>query len=178
MIRTLRSFFLSRALREKLLLVGFLGIAAVMWATAFSSRAGRFWRAQHATTVELKDQDFWLGQRGQIEAATHAAASQMDPAKTLDPTGLSVEISRMANESNLNVTRGNVTPDAAVGQFAINQMRLSINGAEWSAFRNFYLKLQARAPYIAIREIAMQPVPRNPSQVTATMTVVSFEVKK
>ena len=75
MIRSLRAFFLNRVLREKLLLVGFLGIAVIMWATSFSSRASAFWRAQRATTAQLKDQEFWLGHQGQIEEATRKAAA-------------------------------------------------------------------------------------------------------
>lgn len=177
MIRTLRAFFLSRVLREKLLLVGFLGIAVVMWATAFSSRTGRFLRAQRATTAELKDQSFWIGRKGEIEAATRAAASEMDPTKTLDATGLSVEVSRIANEANVNVSRDSVAPGASIGQFSINSMRLNVNNADWAAFSTFYQKLQARAPYIAITELVMQPVPRNERQILARMTVVSFEIK-
>jgi hypothetical protein len=177
MIRTLRAFFLSRVLREKLLLVGFLGVAVVMWASAFSSRVGHFWRVQRATTAELKDQDFWLSRRAQIEAATHAAAAQMDPAKTLDPTLLSVEVRRIANDAGVKFNSSNVTPGPNVGQFSINTLRLNITNTEWHALAVFYQHLQERAPYLAITEIALQPVRSNPAQVTASLTVASFEIK-
>lgn len=177
MIRTLRAFFLSRVLREKLLLVGFLGFAVVMWASAFSSRVGRFWRAEHATTVELKDQDFWLGQQNQIKAATQAAAAQMDPAKTLDATGLSVAVRQLANDAGVKYNNGPVQPGPNSGQFAINTLRVNVTPTDWHAFAVFYQHLQERAPYIAITELAMQPVQSNRSQIMATMTVASFEIR-
>lgn len=177
MIRTLRAFFLGRVLREKLLLVAFLGIGVVMWGSAESSRAGRFLRAKKATTEQLKEQEFWIKRKPEIEAATHQAAAQMDPAKTLDPTLLLVEVRRIANDANLKFNSSNVTPGPNVGQFSINTLRLNIPAADWRSFATFYQHLQERAPYVAITELAMQPVRSNPAQITATMNVSSFEIK-
>jgi hypothetical protein len=178
MIRTLRAFFLGRLLREKLLLISFVAGAALFWGMDTSARAGRLSRTVQATSAELKDQDFWIAARPQIETATQEAAAQMDPARTLDPTGLSVAVSQISNETGVNVSRGPVVHGASSGQFGINTMRLNIVGAEWGPFRAFYQKLQERAPYIAITELAIQPAPRNPAQVTGSMNVVSFEIKK
>lgn len=177
MIRTLRLFFLGRVLREKLMLVGLLAVAVVLWASSYSSRGGQFWRAQHATTMQLKEQRFWLGRHAEIEAATHKAAAQMDPTKTLDSTGLSVEVGRLASEAGLTMNRGSVNQGAKIGQFSINSIRLNVSGANWDAFTSFYRKLQEEAPYLAITEIALQPMPQNPSQVTVVMNVVSFEIR-
>lgn len=177
MIRTLRAFFLSRVLREKLLLVGFLGVAVVMWASSFSSRANLFLRAKAATTQELKNQDSLLRQQPIIEAATKAAAAEMDPAKTLDPTLLSVEVRRIATEAGVQFNSSSVIPGPNVGQFAINTLRLSITNTDWHAFTVFYQHLQERAPYLAITDIAINPVRSNPAQITAVLTVASFEIK-
>lgn len=179
MIRSLRAFFLSRLLREKLLLVGFLGIAVVMWASAYSARANRFWRAQQRTTQELKDQDSWLARRTDIEKATHDAAAQMDPAKTLDATLLAVEVRRIAGEAGVKqLNTGNVTAGPNIGQFSIHSLRLNITNTDWQAFAMFYQRLQERAPYIAISDIALLPVRGNPAQVNATLNVASFEIRR
>lgn len=177
MIRTLRAYFLSRVLREKLLLVGFLGVGVLMWASSLSSRAGHFLRAEHATTAELKDQESWLSRRTQIESATHQAAAQMDPAKTLDPTLLSVEVRRLANDAGVKFNSSNVSPGPNSGQFSINILRLTIQNADWHAFAAFYQHLQERAPYLAITDLALQPVRSNPAQISAVITVASFEIK-
>ena len=177
MIRTLRAFFLHRVLREKLLLVGFLGVAVVMWGSAFSSRASRFWRSQARTTAELKEQDKWLALRPQIEALTHDAAAKMDPAKTLDQTAFVVEVRRLATEAGVKFSSGAVKPDQSVGQFSINLLQLNITNTEWHAFAVFYQRLQERAPYMAVRDIALMPARGSPTQVTANLTIASFEIK-
>jgi hypothetical protein len=179
MIRTLRAFFLARVLREKLLLVGFLALGVIMWASAFSTRVGQFFRSEHATTVALKDQEYWLGRRASIEAATQKAAAQMDPAKTLDPTNLSVVVRQLAGDAGIAKNMSSLGSGAAMssGQFSINTVRLRIINTEWHDFAVFYQHLQERAPYLAITELAMQPVRGNPGQVMASMTVASFEIR-
>lgn len=178
MIRTLRAYFLGRALREKLMIVAILGVAVVMWATAYSSRLSRFLRAERATTAELKLQDSWIARRGEIEAATHQAASEMVPSNTLDLTELTVAIRQYAGEASINVTTQPVATTASTaGQFSIHQVRVDVINANWNAFTTFYRKLQARAPYIAITEFSAVPTTGNPGQVRATMMVVSFEIK-
>lgn len=178
MIRTLRAYFLAWGLREKLLLVGLLGVAVIMWATAFSSRGSRFWRAQRATTAARQEQDSWLRRRPAIEAATRRAASQMDPRKTFDSTNLTVVVRQLANEAGIRDPATQGAGAASSGQFAINTLRITITNAEWRSFSAFYQKLQARAPYIAITELALQPVRGNPANVMASMTVASFEVRR
>ncbi len=179
MIRSLRAFFLSRVLREKLLLVGFLVIGAIMWGSAFWTRASRFQRNARATTAELKDQDFWLGRRDQIQAATEKAAAQMDPSKTLDPTGLSVAVSQLAADAGIQGNLRTLNSEAAMtsGQFSINRLRLQVTNTSWHSFAVFYQHLQERAPYVAITELTLQPMRGNPAQITALLTVASFEIK-
>lgn len=180
MIRTLRAFFLNRVLREKLLLVGFLGVGVVMWASSFSSRVTQFWRAQHNTATTLKDQDRWLARSTLIDEATRKAASRMDPSKTLDPTNLAVVVRDLASQSGLknNLNTGVPRVEIASGQFSINRLPVTINNADWHSFTTFYQQLQERAPYIAITELAMQPVRANPAQVIIRMTVASFEIRR
>jgi hypothetical protein len=178
MIRTLRAYFLSRLLREKLLLLGFLGVAVILWASAFASRGGAFWRAQHNTSVALADQERWLARKDLIKTATERAVSQMDPNKTLDPANLSVVVSQLATEAGIkNIQRLGSGAAMSSGQFSINTLRLQIQNAEWRDFANFYQKLQERSPYVAITEITMRPVRGNPAQITAAMVVASFEIR-
>ncbi len=178
MIRTLRAYFLGRALREKLMIVAILGIAAVMWATAYSARASRFWRAQRATTAELKMQDMWISRRGEIETATRHAAAEMVPEKTLDATELSVAVRQYASEAGINVNTQPSGQTVSSAQFSIHPLRVDVINANWDAFVSFYRKLRARAPYIGMTECTMVPAAGNPKQVRATMTVVSFEIRQ
>jgi hypothetical protein len=178
MIRTLRAFFLSRVLREKLLLLGFLGVVVILWGSAYTSRAVSFYRGQHNTSVALADQDRWLARKDLIKTATERAVSQMDPSKTLDPANLSVVVSQLASEAGIkNMQRLGSTAALSSGQFSINTLRLQIQNADWRDFAGFYQKLQERSPYIAITEITLRPMRGNPAQIQAAMVVASFEIR-
>lgn len=180
MIRSLRAFFLSRVLREKLLLLGFLGIAVILWGTAYGSRAIAFGRAYHNTTQSLAEQDRWLARSNQIKTVTEQAVAHMDPAKTLDPANLSVVVGQLANDAGImgnNFQRLGNGPAMSSGQFSINTLRLQIQNTDWKNFATFYQRLQERSPYIAITEITLRPARGNPAQVTASMVLASFEIK-
>ncbi len=51
MIRSLRAYFLGRALREKILLFAFVAIGLLWWLSAFGGRAGVWMREQKVTTA-------------------------------------------------------------------------------------------------------------------------------
>src|ERR1043165_2276996 len=104
MIRSLRIFFLTRLLREKLLLVAFAAVALLIWLSGFSARAGVFLRAQRATTAQLKEQDMWIANEGQIKIAAEKAAAQFDPNRTLNSTLLFTKVKQLANEAGLKNT--------------------------------------------------------------------------
>ena len=69
MIRTIRAFFLSRLLREKVLLAGFIVLAAAVWVSSIAGRTGRTIRAVRATSGSLNEQQLWLSNRAMIEAS-------------------------------------------------------------------------------------------------------------
>ena len=66
MIRTLRAFFLSRLMREQLLLAGIAVVVAAIWFSSLAGRAGRFYHAVRITSLTLKDQAHWLANRKAI----------------------------------------------------------------------------------------------------------------
>ncbi|PTX91645.1 hypothetical protein [Opitutus sp. ER46] len=176
MIRSLRAFFLSRELREKLMLIVLLGVAVAMWATAYASRAGRFMRQVNTTTATLKTQDSWLNRRVEIEAATKAATAQMDPAKTLDATALSVLVNQLANDSGVRPNASSPTT-TSIGQFSMHKQQLVFNNLEWRAFTSFYLKLQERAPYVTITSLSLKGMGGNSALIGGSLEVASFEMR-
>jgi hypothetical protein len=161
-MRALKAFFISRLLREKLLLVLFVALGAVMWATNFSSRAGRAWRAHRTVANELTEQKQWLANRVAIENAAVEAVKNLDPAKTLDDTQLVGDLSSLAREHNLRFT--NDTPQTErSGQFAVHTVQFTISRADWEPLRKFYLAIASRSPYIGIEQISMATDRANPS---------------
>jgi hypothetical protein len=174
MILTLRAFFLSRLLREKLLLVAFAVLGVLMWFSSFSRRAGLFWRQQRATTVELAEQKQWLTNRGAIEAAAQKAAGNLDAVRTLDATRLYAEIDKLARDAGLTPGLGEQRDETA-GQFAVHSLQVTIAKADWEPLRKFYLSLQARSPYIGIEQFTIRS---QGNAHAASLRVSSIEIPK
>lgn len=184
MIRTLRLFFLSRLLREKLLLVAFVVIGALIWLTDFGARGMVWWRSQRFTSEQLKVQDRWLRDEPIIQENAQKAAAQLDPAKTLDGTRLFTTVRQLAGEAGLrNVRNDGLAPQGSTGQFTVNTLTITAQAIDadpaknWEAVTAFYKAVQERSPYIAIDQFILQPQSRaNPGQLTLVLRVSSVQV--
>jgi hypothetical protein len=156
MIRSLRAFFLGRLLREKLLLLVFIAFGLVWWLFGFSARGSRFWRQEKATTVALRDQDWWISRRTIIDDAAKKAASQLDRSQTLDSVRLVNAVNKAAYDAGL---RNNyITASAGQetnGMFTIHSATCTVSKATYDILQTFYKNLQARAPYIGIEQFAL-----------------------
>lgn len=180
MIVTLRALFLGSALRLKLAVVAVLAVLVMIWVSSFSSAASRFWRAQRNTAAALKVQADYLNNRAAIEQAAQRAASQLEPARTLDAQHLFTTIQQIATEAGLNskLTEEPATPARTNGSLSVYQLRFRINNADWDALKRFYVGLHQRSPYIALNQLAMQPNRANPNQASITATVSSVEIPR
>lgn len=162
MIRTLRAYFLSRVLREKLLLLAFVGIGFLWWFSSFGKRAGAFYREQQQTTTSLKGQAFYIDNKATIEQNAATAAGKLDPTKTLNSNQLATTLQQIANETGLKNAQLSGSPTTRQnGQFAIHSAAYSIRNAPWDSIREYYAALQQRAPYISIDVFTLQ-APPNP----------------
>jgi hypothetical protein len=174
-MRFLKTFFLTRLLREKLLLVTIAALIAVTALLSFSTRAGVFWRKQRATTVGLAEQQQWLQNRKAIEQGAEAAVKNLDPARTLDDTRLVGELNALARNQGLKST--NDTPQTvSTGQFAMHTVQFNLVKCDWESLKRFYLELTKRSPYIGIEQFTLQADRANPSQLNASLRVSSVEV--
>lgn len=172
-----KAFFLSRLLREKVLLVAFVAIGVVLWGSAFSKRATRTWQVHRALSVELADQKQWLSNQASIEAAAAAAVKNLDPSRTLDETRLVGEVSALAREHNLKMA--NDTPQTErSGQFAVHTMLVTIPRAPWQSVKNFYSALASRSPYIGVEQLTLTTDRSNSGQdsLNAVIRVTSVEI--
>ena len=178
MTRTLRAFFLGRHLREKLLLAVFAVAAAAIWLSSLGARAGRFLRAERATTATMAEQATWLSSKAAIEASAQSAASRLDPASTLDTTRLLAEVAAIATESGLKNTTSGDPKDLRSGQFAVHTLQFSVTKVDWAALKGFYLALSKRSPYIGIEQFSVQVDRANPALLSASFQISSIEVSK
>jgi hypothetical protein len=173
-MRTLKIFFLSRLLREKLMLVLFVAIAALWWASALVTRASAEYRSHHALTSTLAEQKRWLASRGAIEAAAQQAVKNLDPSKTLDDTRLVGDLIALAREHN--VTLSNDAPQTVrTPQFAVHTVQINLQRTDWDSLNAFYYAIADRSPYMGVTQFAIASLP-NPNQLNASMQVSSVEI--
>ena len=78
----MKTWFLSRALREKLLLLALVVATAAIWGSSGSERARAATMAGRATSADLMEQQRWLERREAIQAEADAAVRNLDSART------------------------------------------------------------------------------------------------
>jgi hypothetical protein len=178
MIRTLRAFFLSRLLREKLLLTGIAVLAAAIWLTSISKRTSRFVHTVRGTTAALAEQARWLSDRKAIEASATAAAGRLDAVRTLDTTRLLAEVSAIATEAGLKNTTSGEPKDVSNGQFSVHTLQFNVTKADWDTLKRFYLALSKRSPYIGIEQCSLQVDRANQTLLSANFQISSVEIAR
>jgi hypothetical protein len=176
MIRALRTFFMGRPFRERILVVALLVTAAIYWASSFSERAIVFYGKQKADRVALADQAQWIANRAQIESAARQAAGRFDPGRTLDGPRLLAAMSGLAHDAGLTNYTGGEPEDISSGQFAIHTLQFNITRVDWSTLKSFYLALEGRSPYIGIEECSLQADRANPYFLNVSLRVSSVEI--
>lgn len=174
-MRAIKAFFLGRLLREKLLLVAFIGLGAVMWLSNFSRRLSTSWHAYHHATVELATQKQWLDNKKSIEAAALQAVKNLDPAKTLDDTRLVGDLSALAREYNLKFTNDTPRTERS-GQFAIHTVQVTLPRADWESLMKFYVAVLHRSPYIGLEQFSLAADRANPQLLNVSLRVSSVEI--
>lgn len=176
MIRVLRSYFLSRLLREKILLIAFIALGMLWWLSAFGGRAAGFWREQRTTTLALEEQQQWIENRVMIEEAAQTAAAQLKPELTYNETRLFAEVARLASEAGLRNWSNSSQAPVSIGQFSVHTLNFTVNNTAWEQVMAFYALLQQRAPYIGIDQFILAASRANPAQLSLQLRVSSVEI--
>ncbi len=174
-MNALKAYFLSRLLREKLLLVTIMLLAALTLLSNFSGRVARAWRAARTASVALADEQQWLANRVAIEASAGQAVKNLDPAKTLDDTQLVGELNALAKAQGLKFTSDTPRTERT-GQFAVHSVQFNLLKMDWESLKRFYLELTKRSPYISLEQFSLQAERTNPGLLNASLKVSSVEI--
>lgn len=179
MIRTARIFFLTRALREKLLLLAFVAIGVLWWGSSFLTRGGAFWNEQRTMTSRLKTNAEWIKNRTVIEENEKKTASSLLPEKTLNANQLLTTVNQLAAEAGLkNIGTSGTGTSTTSGQFAVHSQEFRINNVEWEPLSRFYEALQKKSPYIAIERFVLSSTGNNATQLQLSLKVTSMEIRR
>lgn len=177
----MKTFFLTRLLREKVVLVVLVALAAVMWLSSATTRVRTFWHSAGMTSTELEDQRKWLSERERIQKEAATAIEHLDPSRTFDAVRLGAELDTIARAVGINL-RDTSIEDTQVSQgpqFSINSVRFVLRNADWQRqIVPFYEELSKRAPYLGIEEFTILANRANTSQLTASLRVSSVEIAR
>ena len=175
----MKAWFISRIAREKLLLLLFVGAAAILWITDLSERVRMTVRGLQETRAVLKIQAKWLGAKSSIEGEAADAVANLDSSRTFNSLRLSAEISTLAKNAGIDQNlRSEIQPTETTAQFSFNTVVVTLNRVDWVALRGFYDELSQRAPYIGIEQFSLESVRNNPADLNARLTVSSVEISK
>jgi len=168
-------WFMARLFREKLLVLAFALLGALIWLSSAGERLKAGLRSYRAAGDELAIQEIWLGNREKIEAAAAAAVKNLEPGKTYDATFLVAEILGIAGRAGLAV---NTEPPRTQrsAQFAMHTVQVTSQRADMGALLRFYDELGTKAPYLGLVSISMQGDRSNPGQINTVFQVVSVEL--
>jgi hypothetical protein len=158
-MKAFKAFFLSRLMREKALLLAFVGIIAAIWLSSFVTRAGAFSRGFSQTTNVLGQQRTVLNRRQASEDAAKKAIAQFDPTKTYNLSSLIAAVNQLAAVADLKNTTIEAFPDEPTPQFVMHSIRFRVVGQKdkpgFLKLRRFYLELGKKSPYIGIEQCTM-----------------------
>lgn len=173
----MKRFFLTRSLREKVLLTAFVALAALTWFFSALGRArvlGLEWRAGAAT---LKDQQVWLGNQAEIEARAAQATAQLDAARTLNATRLIGELNSLAQAAGLAPEVSGQRTERTT-QFAFHSAQVTFRRVEIGALVKFYEELSKRSPYVGLEQVSLVVDRGSPGTLNATFRVVAAELQR
>lgn len=173
----MKRYFLTRTVREKALLLAFVGIAALAWLVSVVGRAQTHWQDWRSVRADEEIQQLYLGNRAAIEAQAAAAVQQLDPAKTLNGTRLVGVLNTLAVEAGLSAEiSGQRTERTA--QFAFHSAQVSFRRADLADLVKFYQALGQRSPYVGLEQMSLTADRANPGQLNATFRVIAAELTR
>lgn len=171
----MKRYFLTRSVREQVLLLAFVLLAAATWLASGIGRARERWLEHRSLRAGQETQEAWLANRETIAARAAAAVHQLEPARTLNGTRLVGELNALANTAGLAAeVSGQRTERTA--QFSFHAAQVSFRRADLGALVRFYEALAARSPYVGIEQMTLTSDRGAPGQVNATFRVVAAEL--
>lgn len=174
----MKAFFLSRLLREKILMLGFVLIAAVIWLSGVSDRVSVRLREIKTTSADLDVQRRWLLQKERIEREAQLAIENLDPSRSLDSVRLQGELNALARAAGLTNYDVSDSRTVRTTQFAVHSVQFQARNADIGTLIRFYQALSQRAPYLGLEQFALASNRANPAQLTASWRVTSVEIAR
>ncbi len=173
----MKRYFMTRSMREKALLVAFVGLASLAWLISASGRSRLMVQEARSLAASGAEQQLWLGNKAEIEKQAASATAQLDPARTLNGARLIGELNALAGHAGLSPEISGQRADPAP-QFVFHSVQASFRRADLGALVRFYEEVSKRSPYIGLEQVSLAVDRGAPGTVNATFRVVATELKR
>lgn len=168
----MKNIFDSKLLRERVLLLVFLGIGVFWWGSAL---AGRFRQTRQDWRTVAQDrevQQMWLGRGSSVSERTVQVARLLDPARTLNAAQAYAEVGRIA--TGLPLEMGAQRTDRTEN-FSLHSLQVTFRRTDLTSLLRFYEGITARAPYLGIDQCTISVDRTTPGQLNAVFRIYSVE---
>lgn len=171
----MRHLFLSRAPRERILILLGLATAAFLWGGGAVERARAAWAADQSAASEAETQGLWLARETEIRQQAEKAVAGLEAGKGYDAARLVAEALALAKEAGLNV---NTDPPKTQrsGAFAVHSVQLTCRKTDLPSLIAFYESVRPRAPYLALGPTSIQLERGGGGSLSARLQVTAVEL--
>ena len=168
----MKNFYNDRLLRERVLLLVFLGIGVLWWGTALVGRVRQNVQVWRAVAQEGEIQRLWLAKGASVGERTALVAKQLDTARTMNAAQAYAEVSKIAQ--GLPLEMGAQHTDRT-DNFALHSLQVSFRRTDLASLVRFYEGVAARAPYLGIDQCTISAERATPGQINAVFRIYSVE---
>ncbi|HWA29297.1 MAG TPA: hypothetical protein VG734_26840 [Lacunisphaera sp.] len=170
----MKKFFNSKLLRERVLMLVFIGIGVLWWGSALVRRIGQNSQTWHLLGQEEALQREWLGKGATINDRTEKMAKKLDPAKTMNAAQAYAEVSRLT--AGLSAEMGAQRTDPSEN-ITVHSLNVTLRRVDMAGLIRFYEGISSRAPYLGIEQCAITIDRGSPGLVTAVFRIYSIEAR-
>lgn len=170
----MRKFYNARLLRERLLLLVFLGIGVIWWGSDLVGRTRQNVRAWQSVAEDGKIQLMWLERGASVGERTALVAKQLDAARTMNAAQAYAEVSRLAQGLPLEM---GAQRTERTDSFSLHSLQVTFRRVDMASLLRFYEGVSARAPYLGIDQCTITADRATPGMVNAVFRVYSVEAR-
>lgn len=169
----MKNFYNTKLLRERVLMLVFLGIGVLWWGTALAGRIRQNVQAWGLASQDGKIQREWLARGTSVGERTAQVVRQLDSARTMNAAQAYGEVSRLA--AGLPLEMGAQRTDRT-DNFALHSLQVTFRRTDMGSLLRFYEGITSRAPYLGIDQCTISIERATPGQLNAVFRIYSVEV--
>ena len=168
----MKNFYNGRLLRERVLLLVFLGIGVLWWGTALIGRVRLNVQVWRSVAQEGEIQRMWLAKSASVGDRTALVAKQLDSARTMNASQAYAVVSQLAQGLPLEM---GAQRTERTDNFALHSLQVTFRRTDMTALVRFYEGVAARSPYLGIDQCTISSDRATPGQINAVFRIYSVE---